>query len=263
MQRFFLSLSLLALLSLSQISVAAIMLTGGYTHQYNLASGAQVRGSLSLKNLGRTPAEVKIYLEDIQNSRQSGRSNRSWIRLSTNRLTIPAGGTKKITYTINAPRNNLRGTYWSALIVEPLSGRSIESDQRTKNNKDIKVTISQIMRHAIRLVTDFSGGKANVTFSAPKMERDPKTQKRIFSLMARNTGTASVGRSVSAWIDVYNNQGLLIGKFEGDKKSLFPTVNKRYGVDISRLKSGQYKGLFAIAAQNGEIFGTNVSIKIK
>ena len=264
MQRFYLALSLLVLLVFTQSSMAAVMLTGGYTHNYNLVAGGQVRGAILLKNMGRAPAEIKLYMEDVQNSRRSGRSNRGWVRLSTNRLIIPAGASKKVAYTINSPRGNLRGTYWSALIVEPLSKRSLESEQKQRNNnKKIKVTINQVIRHAIRLVTEFPGGKANVAFSAPKMGRDPKTKKRVFSLMARNTGTSSVGKDVRSWIDVYNNKGVLVGKFKGETKSLFPTMSKRYAVDVSRLRPGQYKGLFAIAAQNGKIFGANVNIKVK
>ena len=265
MQRFYLALSLLVLLVFTPSAMAAVMLTGGYTHNYNLVAGGQVRGAILLKNMGRAPAEIKIYLEDIQNSRRSGRSNRGWVRLSTNRLIIPAGASKKVTYIINSPRGNLRGSYWSALIVEPLNKGSLESEQkqRNNNNKKIKVSINQVIRHAIRLVTEFPGGKANVAFSAPKMGRDPKTKKRVFSLVARNTGTSSLGKGVRSWIDVYNNKGILVGKFNGETKSLFPTMSKRYTVDISRLRKGQYKGLFAIAPQNGKMFGANVNIKVK
>jgi hypothetical protein len=267
MRHFYSVLSLLTLLLFTQPGFAAVMLIGGYTHDYNLVAGGQARGALSLRNIGRQAVEIKLYTEDIQNGQRYRRSNRKWVRLSTNRLIIPAGATRKVTYTIKAPRGNLRGTYWSALIVEPVSKNSVESDRKrrvkTNSGKKITVSINQVIRHAITLVTEFPGGKANIAFSAPKMGRDPKTKKRSFSLMVRNTGTAWVGKGVRSWIDVYNSQGVLVGKFEGERKGLFPGVSKRFSVDISRLRPGQYKGLFAIAPLNGKMFGANVNIRIK
>lgn len=261
-KRYFYTLKLLMVLLLcSPFASAGIMLTGGYTHTHELASGGVARGLFTLKNTGKKAAEVKLYMEDSQNAKRNGHSNLSWVSLSLNHLIIPPGGAKNVTYTINSPSGKV-GTYWSSLIVEPINNTSRESEQRNPN-KQITVSIEQIIRHAITIVTNFKGGQANVVFSAPKMERDPKTGKRMFSLVAYNTGTAWVGQGVQSWIDVYDNKGNSLGKLRGKSKGLFPKVKKRFSVDINQLKSGQYKGLFAIAPKNGQMFGADVNINIQ
>lgn len=260
------SVILIGLLVFTPLSMAGVMLGGGYVHTHNAASGVTASGAFTLTNTGNQPIEIKLFLEDAKQARSTRRSNRRWIRLSQNQVVIPARGKKTINYRIQTPKGHLQGSYWSHLIVQPVSKNSAAAEQQARfvpsKKQEVSVKILQVIRHAITIVSNFSKGDAKVIFSAPKMVRDAKTGKRVFSLMARNTGTAWVGKGVISKIDLYDKRGNFVGKFTGEQKGLFPGVSKRFAVDVSRLKIGKYKGLFSIAPIKGKMFGADVNIDI-
>ena len=252
---------------------AQLLMKGGYSHEFTTHPGGIYQKSISLTNQGKTPQEVKIYLEDYMFSAGAGsrftparlnknpRSNSRWIQVRPNRLLLAPGASKTVSYTMTVPKGNLTGTYWSALIIEPVAPVSLESSQQKNNGKAVQITIQQISRHAVQIVAQM-GNSGNVKLQLKHPVLKKEKAKRSFSLDAYNSGNRWIKPTV--WLDVYNQQGTFIGKFEGEGARVYPNTSATLGVDISRLKSGKYKGLFVVdGGNNADILATDVNLTIK
>ena len=252
---------------------AAILMQGGYSHEFTTVPGGVYKKSIKLKNMGRTAQEIKIYMEDYMFNaggrsnftaarlRKNPLSNSQWIKFSPNRLVLAPGAERVINYTMRVPRRRLTGTYWSALVIEPVAASSLESTRKHYNDKKVHMNIQQVARHAVQIVAQMGDtGKANIQFKHPVMKKE--SGKRTFSLDAYNVGTRWIKPDV--WLDVYNQQGGFVGKFKGDGSRIYPRTSVTLPVDISRLRSGKYKGLFVVdGGSNSEILATDINLTIR
>jgi len=252
---------------------AAVLMQGGYSHEFTTVPGGVYKKSIKLKNMGRTPQEIKIYMEDYMfNSggrskftaarlRKNPRSNSQWIRFSPNRVVLAPGAERVVNYTMRIPRGRFTGTYWSVLIIEPVAASSLESSRKRYNDKKVHMNIQQVARHAVQIVAQMGNtGKANIQFKHPVMKK--QAGKRTFSLDVHNVGTRWIKPNV--WLDVYNQQGGFVGKFQGDGSRIYPRTSVTLPVDISRLRSGKYKGLFVVdGGSSSEILATDVNLTIR
>lgn len=261
-----------ALLSSSSILQAGILMQGGYSHEFNTTPGGVYRKSFTLKNTGSISQEIKLYLEDYMFNtnqtrfsavelRKNPRSSSQWIKFSPNRIVLAPGSERKIDYTMTIPGNSYSGTYWSALIVEPVSPASLESTQNQYDNKKVNMNIRQVSRHAIQIVAQMGNtGKIDLKLSNPVMNK--KDGQRIFSLDSHNAGTRWIKPKV--WLDVYNESGSSVGKFTGEGARIYPGTAVTLPVDISTLKQGKYLGLFVVdGGNNSEILATDINLTIK
>ena len=251
---------------------AAVMLSGGLTHEYNLNPGGTVSGVLELKNTGSEPAEVKIYQEDVNvkadgsteyapSSGNHTRSNANWINLSTDRVTLSPGASQSVPYTLQVPNNNSQGSYWSMLMLEPISQNSRES-QLTKAPDENSLTIHQKVRYAVQVITNIGNqSSANLKFEAPHVSKGEQGE-RAFSVGITNTGTRHSRPKV--WLDVYGADGNSIGKFNAETHGLYVGERENFSININDLKPGNYKALLAAEDNNnGQVFGSDVNLTIK
>ena len=132
---------------------AKLLLQGGYSHEFVSESSGVYKKSIKLRNMGNTPLEIKLYLEDyLFNAKGTSsftaahlnknlRSNSQWIKFNSNRVVLSPGMEKTVSYTMTVPSTRLSGTYWSALIVEPVPLNSVESSQKPLDDKKLHVKI--------------------------------------------------------------------------------------------------------------------------
>ena len=252
---------------------AKLLMQGGYSHEFTTVPGGSYKGSFKLKNMGKTPQEIKLYLEDYlfnakgessfiaAHLRKNTRSNSQWIKFSPSHITLAPHSERTINYTVRIPKYSLSGTYWSALIVEPISKHSLESSQNANSDKKVHMKIEQVSRHAIQIVTQMGEtGKVNLQLKNPLMNK--RDNKRTFSLDAYNSGSRWIKPKV--WLDIHDQKGNFIGKFEGQGARIYPNTSARFPIDISRLKTGKYKGLFVIdGGNNNDIMATDINLTIK
>lgn len=252
---------------------AAILMQGGYSHEFTTVSGGVYKKSITLKNRGRTPQEIKIYLEDYlfkaggsskftaARLRKNPRSNSQWIKFSPNRVVLAPGTERVVNYTLTIPHGSFIGTYWSALIIEPVAASSLESSQKQYNDKKVHMNIQQVARHAIQIVAQMGDtGKVNIKLNHPIMKKE--SGRRTFSLDAKNIGTRWIRPEI--WLDVYNQQGSFVGQFKGNGSRIYPNTSVTLPIDISRLKSGKYKGLFVVdGGHRSNILATDINLTIK
>ena len=251
---------------------ADILMQGGYSHEFIVSSGGHYQRTIKLKNRSSSPQEVKVYLEDYRfqtggrsmftspYQHKNTRSNANWIQLNTSGFIIPPHGEQKVSYTIQVPRSGVSGTYWSALIIEPVSSTSLESSLPSSQDNKVHMNIQQVSRHAVQIVTQIGEtGRVNLKLQNPTMKK--YGAKRLFSLDAYNHGTRWIKPNV--WLDIYNQQGNYIGKFKGDGARVYPNTSTTFSVDISSLRKGKYKGLFVVDDERTDVLGTDVNIEIK
>jgi hypothetical protein len=251
---------------LSSSTQAAVMLSGGLTHQYNVSGGQRVSGVFQLRNASNAPAELKLYQEDsspVGGNKGHSRSNKPWLRLSADRVTLAPGASRKVSYTMQIPANAQKGTYWSLVMLEPVSKKSRESQVKKKpqDENSFTVSVQQKVRYAVNIMTHLQGGSANLIFSAPKVEQDPKNQK-VFAIDIQNTGSKYARPTVS--MEVFNKKGEPVKTLTGEARGVYPAAKKRFTVPLAGLRPGDYKVLFvAEDKDSGRTFGADVNLAVK
>jgi hypothetical protein len=268
-----LKLAALACLFSLNSAHAAVMLSGGLSHEYTLNPGGTVSGVLELKNTGNEPAEVKIYQEDVKVKADGSteytpgtgshpRSNASWISLDTDRVTLDAGASQSVPYTLHVPTGNLQGSYWSMLMLEPVSNKSRESQLAQTAQDQPSLTIHQKVRYAVQVLTNVGNkGASELNFAAPSVARDDQGV-RWFSVDLSNTGTRHSRPKVS--LDVFAADGSSIGKFEAETHGLYNNEREAFNINLNSLQPGNYKALLAAEDNNsGQVFGSDINLTIK
>ncbi len=252
---------------------AAIMLSGSLTQEYTLNPGSTATGTLELKNTGNTPAEVKIYQEDVSIKADGSteytpgngshtRSNAKWVNIGTDRVVIPPNTSQSVPYSIHVPGGRLQGSYWSTLMLEPLSSTSPESQLTTAQNDKPTLTIHQKMRYAVQVITNIGNqGAANLVFDSPSVLKD-SAGGRYLGFGIRNTGTLRSRPKV--WLDVFSRNGDNIGRFPAETHGLYANEREYFTVKLNNVQPGNYKALLAAEDNNrGQMFGSDVNLTIQ
>jgi hypothetical protein len=260
-------LALVFCFSIVSTTKAGVSIIGGLSHQKKAEHAEVYNGSVLIKNDGVEPQEVKVYQTDytfrFDGSNNYGlpgkldRSNANWLSFNPHRLTIPAGDVLTVNYTVKVPDDpNLVGTYWSMLMVEGIPTGSPESSQPEKGKT--KIGITQVMRYGIQMITNISDtGECNLKFLQTKLLKE--AEKRVLQTNIENTGQRLLRSSL--WVDIYDQSGGYIGKFDGGAKHIYPGTSVRYKVDLTSIPKGTYKALVVADCGGDYIWGTNYEFK--
>lgn len=272
-------LSLISLFMVTMPVQAAVMLSGGLSHEYTVTPGGQLTGILELRNTDNMPAEIKVYQEDVKIQENGypqfiqstggaahNRSNITWVSLNTDRITLAPKEKRTVTYTLKVPNNSsMTGTYWSMLVLEPVSNKSRESQLHQNIPEDQPtLTVSQKMRYAVQVLTHMGGSNsqgANLSFVSPKIE-STNLGKRVLNFKIKNTGDRYSRPNV--WLDVFSREGKKVKRIAADMRGLFAGENDDFQIDLDDLKPDQYKCLLAAEDHStGQIFGSDINLTIK
>ena len=246
---------------------AAITLMGDLSHEYTVTGGQQISGTLEIGNTSKTTAEVKLYQEDNAppNGANSGhgRSNRSWVRLSTDHITLPPNGRQKVAYTVSVPAGVAAGSQWSMINIEPIRADSREAQVPNNQGGDgtLTVMINQKVRYAVAIITHSGNGAANLSFTAPQIARNAEG-KRMLDTTLRNSGNRFARPAVT--LEVFDVNGNPVASLKGSSVGMLPGMVKPVSVDVSSLKPGTYKSLLAAEDKtSGKSFGVDVGLTIQ
>ena len=132
---FLLRLVMTAALAAMSIEIhAGVSVVGSLSQERSVQAGETYRGVIAIRNSGSEPAEVKVYQTDYAFSADGRneygapgrlpRSNAKWLHLGQEQLTIAPGTVANALYEVQVPSDPaLKGTYWSMVVVEPVSAR--------------------------------------------------------------------------------------------------------------------------------------------
>jgi len=276
----------LFLVVLVDFSFAGVLVMGELTRERTLQPGETFEGMINLKNTGETSCRVDVYQADYlfyaDGSNIYGepgsavRSNANWLSVAPNRLTIPPNEMASVYYTVRVPQiqelasaygnvqvqvlesPDLIGTYWSMVMVEPVAQTGAETiEDETRN---VKMGIQTKIRYGIQMVTNIGDtGSRRIKFSNKKLIN--QDGRKIFQMDIENIGERWLSPAV--WVEIYDNHGAKVGRFESSKKRIYPGCSVRHKVDLTNVPKGKYKAL--VVADNGDeyVFGAKYDFGIE
>ncbi|NMF88130.1 hypothetical protein [Aromatoleum petrolei] len=250
---------------LSAAAQAGINVEGTLSEERIAHAGETYRGTLVIRNPGPEPVEVKLYQTDYRFDAEGRndyaepgslvRSNARWIRLGQPQFRIAPGQTVHAPYEVRVPEDaRLKGTYWSMVMVEPLSrGESVSAP------KERAVQLAQVVRFAVQIVTQIGQGtEPELAFARPMTV--VKDGRRLFSVDVANNGERWIRSRF--WLELYTYQGRPQAKIDGEKHRIYPGTSVRARFDISDVPPGQYRALIVADGEKEDLYGTELKIEI-
>jgi hypothetical protein len=260
-------LAILLLMLAVPVGWTDIAINGSLFREYIVEPGRAYEGTVELRNQGDTQQEVKIYQTDYLTYADGRalfgdpgllpRSNARWITFAPAQITVPAREMAVVRFTIQVPDDTaLTGSYWSALMIEPIVEGSPESS--TTQPGQVGLSILQVIRYSMLIATQVGGtGAVRAQFTDMQLTMDG--EKRVLVTDVVNTGDQwYVGH---LWVELYGMDGRLVGKFDGDSRRLFPGSGARFPAPLTGVQDASYQALVVLDCGGENVFGANVSIR--
>lgn len=161
-----------------------VVVVGSLSREATPKPGGKKEGRIILRNIGDGAREVKVYQTDYM-FRANGtstyadpgteaRSNASWVTFTPRQFVIPGNETLSIYYTMHAPQDeNLTGTYWSMLMVEPLPEGELAIELKPGGSEQISINVLPRLRR-IRMIDE---GGTETNGNGPKQSRTVEPDK--------------------------------------------------------------------------------------
>ena len=221
-----------------------ISIRGGLTHERTVRPGETYEGVVTIVNTDSPEREVRIYQTDYRftcdgryfydEPGRNLRSNAQWIDFSPRTVIVPPRGTVDVSYTVTVPETaDLVGTYWSVLMVEVAGTGAARS--RPEKPETISLGISQVIRYGIQLVNHISDtGERRLGFLDTRVLR--AGESRTLEVDLENAGERWLRPLV--WAELYDDNGVFMGRFEGGTLRIYPGTSARYKMDLSDVPGG-------------------------
>ncbi len=251
---------------------AGVSAVGGLSRRHTAEPGGRYDGVILVRNRGDTEREVVVYQTDFRRNHEGrrtysepgrlARSNAGWVTLSPERFIIPPGSSEQVYYTVSVPEDeNLRGTYWSMVMVEPIDTPDPETvgAEETKVSVGIRVT----GRTGIHMITNIGEtGERDIRIMDRTLVQDD--EGRVFLQMdIENTGERHI--SARIWTELYNDEGMNVGRFgaERTRMGLLPGNSSRQRINLTHVPPGSYQALVIIDDDSEEVFGAQLSFNLQ
>ena len=261
----------LILLTLSLIltgsSFAGVAVVGSLARNKTVRTGETFEGIILIKNTSDQASEVQVYQTDYlffadgknlyEEPGSSVRSNADWISFAPTRLNIPAKETASVHYKGEVPTNpDLQGAYWSMVMVEPLAA---PAPVVNGGEQEIVMGIKTILRFGIQIVTQIGDtGSRDIKILDKKLVREDGGI--YLRLDIENTGERMLVPLV--WTELFNQQGISIGRFECTRRRIYPACSVRFSLDISGVPEGNYTALVVIDNGDDHVLGAQYQLGI-
>jgi hypothetical protein len=257
---------LLAILFLGGVITSSlrggILVIGELTHEHILQPGDSATGAIEVMNQGDESEQVRVYQTDYSYKAdgsnyydepgQAARSNASWIEYSPRQFVVLPGERVIVNYILRIPNEELAGTYWSMMMVEPV--HNLEPEDPAGGFQ-----VLTVFRYGVQLIVNVgSSDLVSLLFNNVHLIRE---EGGLFLQMdIENDGDLLVRPNI--WAEMFNSTGEFVGKFETRKGRLMPGTSIRRQVDISTLKVGTYKALIVGDCGGDDIFGMELNFQV-
>jgi len=241
---------------------AQIAVVGSTVEEHTAAPGQSYEGTILIRNTTTQPQSVRIYKSDylfyangtshFDDAGTTPRSNANWVKPSASSVVVPPMGELTVGYTISVPANDtLRGTYWSAMMVEgaPTAPPPAAAKQ---------VGIGAVVRYAVQLATHLpKTGSRKVVFSNQALSTD-STGNRVVEMDVMNAGER--GYRPNLWIELYDAAGVLRGRREQQRGLLYPGTSLKQRFVFDALPAGTYKAVVFADSGDDAVFATQYKL---
>jgi len=269
-----LALCLLIGLPPSLAPAAGISVVGGLTRKSRVQPGEKTEGRIIVRNSADVAQEVRVYQTDYlfraDGSNVYGepgsvdRSNAPWITFTPRQFIVQPKEAASVHYTIQVPSDDkLTGTYWSMMMVQPVAPETLEPPKPEEGK--VHIGIRTVVRQAVQMVTHIwsenPGYRGTVDMRFAHKQLVVQDGKRVLQLDLENTGERWLIPMV--WAELYDEQGMSIGRFEGGRLRLYPGCSGRFNIDLTEVPRGNYSSL--VIADNGDeyVFGARYQLDIE
>ncbi|MBN2373436.1 hypothetical protein JXL19_06605 [bacterium] len=248
---------------------ARIYVGGSLTHEKEASPGETYEGEIVILNNSEEIGEVKLYQTDylfFADGRNSYaepastlRSNAKWITFNPKRLMVAPHQKETVHYSVKVPdKEGQTGTYWSMIMVEPISEGSPESSMEKKG--DITIGVRQIFRYGIQLVTHIDNtGSRKIRFLNTKIHTEEDGIKTL-RVDVENVGDRSLRPALS--VELYDEKGIQIGRYEAGSLNTYPGTSVRFKINLETIRDGILKALVIADCGGDDIFGATYTMKI-
>ena len=247
----------------SLVVKAQVIVIGELTQEKDVSPGDSYNGTIMLQNVGPDSGEVKVYQQDYLFSFNGTsqylkpgtvqRSNSAWVTFSPKQISVPPKQRSIVNYTVNVPSvDTLRGTYWSMLIVEPVSEIGPAPEKG--------IAVHTVVRYGIQVITNIGDtGSRKLRFLHTKLLKEKG--KRFLQVDIENTGERILRPKLL--VELYDGTGNKIGTYEAEAHRTYPGTSIRQRVDLSKVPTGTYKALVIADCGGDDLFGAQYTLKIE
>ena len=254
--------SLIAMCFLLNMFASDIKILSGLTFEEMVVPGESLKGEILVYNSSDEENMIKTKMVDYffyadgrneyKEIGENKRSNANWIDITPKQFKIPPKAKAKINFEIKIPENDdLMGSYWSMLLIEPQ-----KTIQKTEAQNEVGLDV--VFRYGYQFITSLKDSDADIKILQKKICREDG--KTYLVVDVENIGDVKI--TPKLWMDVFDDDGQQMGHFEQDAVRIFPTCSSRYHLDISNLKQGNYQALVVFDDDDHFAFGSEYQLEI-
>lgn len=258
---------LLTFAALLSAAPASIVVIGKLAQKSEIKAGDNFDGVILLKNTGAAPAEARVTQSDYSfqadgtnlydEPGKAPRSNAGWITVTPSRIQLAAGETLPVRYKGRAPADaNLRGTYWSMILIEPNVAPSIRPDGKIDQ---IAVGVQTAVRFAVQVITDIGqSGTRSLQVQGKRLVR--ADGRRGLEIDIANDGERLLVPTVS--LELFNAKGVSAGRVQARRASVFPDCSVRAKVDLTDIPDGKYTAMLLLDSGEAQVMGAQYDLEL-
>ncbi|MBU0507585.1 hypothetical protein KKH27_01930 [bacterium] len=258
-------IGILALLAMT-FPVQAGISVGTLTLESDARPGQVYRGTFTVVNTDSTPRTAAVFQTDYS-FRSDGsnsfsepgllpRSNARWITFSPRQIEVPPRQSMSISYEVRVPADStLQGTYWSIFMVEEVESGSDTPASLSRNQTEVR----QVVRYGIQCITNIGDvGRAQLHLTGTRLVaedgHDPELQVDVENVGER-------WQSPAAWMELYDDTGRRVGRFESEKKRIYPETSVRFRINLGATPAGKYKALVVLDSGDQDVIGARYDLE--
>jgi len=241
-----------------------VAILNGLAHEFSVTPGNVYKGKIDLKNASEIAQVVNIYQADMSTAHtgetfysdtiKNDRSNLKWIKLSNLNVTLESDAQGSIDFEIHVPdNNNMSGTYWSVIMIEPRDPIHIQQDENG-------YSIQSKVRYAIQIVCNI-GETGTTDLQFLNITQEYFQDKNYLEVDVENTGQTLVKPTLS--LELFDSAGNSLPMIMAEKQRIFPGSSKRYIIEIEGIESGVYQGILIADCNTDDLFGVNITLNLK
>jgi hypothetical protein len=248
---------------------AGVAVVGGLSRITSGEPGQEIEYEIVLRNSEDADVLVRVYPTDYVffadgrsvygDPGSMERSNARWFTLSAEWITVPARSDAAVYYKGRVPAGEpLSGTYWSMIMVEPLGPPDTQEVKDQLGRPGIAVNTQ--VRYGVQIITDVGQtGTPDLRFLEKRLLAT--NGNTVLQLDVENAGDRWV--YPFTWVEIYDDTGGFVGRFESSQKRIFPGCSVRHEFDLSEVSKGRYTALVIIDNTDEHVFGAQYSLELE
>lgn len=256
-------------------AAAQVTVVSPLAQHFDVVPGESYAGFIRLANRGGEPAAVAIYQTDYRFDAEGRsyyeapgtlpRSNAPWIAVGRSQVTVPPGKEVEVLYRIAVPsEEEMSGTYWSMIMVEPLLPGDPEAPvaEGEAEPGQVALGVRQRLRYGVQVVTETGGSaEARLEFTNPSLLYREDDRGYTFQVDLENSGERLLVPRV--WLELYDLRGEQIDRVEAESRRIYPGTTVRIRIDLGSLADRRYQALLVADNLDAVVFAARYTIELE